>query len=254
MFIGDECFGWKGHVESRAAALDAVGWWNIDVAPRLSDWMKPHARKVIRRGIDATLSSLVEDAGQTLADDLKDKLYYVERMGNLLNGFSARRLSVAEQARPFLDEDVIEFLARVPSRLRCDKMLARKLMARKFPGLHSIPYARKTSVPWEEKEFIRLVNAEPGLKAFLIDQLTAGMDSRLAEIFDVARLGEAAKRFFNGEALPPLSREWWVHLPGGWRFTRTSDDRVGTLRSLLRVLQLNLFLCSQRTGGGRGEC
>jgi hypothetical protein len=33
-------------------------------------------------------------------------------------------------------------------------------------------------------------------------------------------------------------------VPGGWRFARERVDKVGTLRSLLRIMQLNIYLSS----------
>jgi len=242
MFIGDECFGWKDYVATPDAALNSVGWWNIDVAPRISDWIKPSPRKKILNGIDSILTQLTKDSHERVANDLKDKLYYTQRMGNMLNGFSARRLAIAEQARPFLDEDVIDFLAKVPGHLRSNKLLARKVMQRKFSNLNSFPYATKTSVPWQEKEFVQLVARDKTLSEFIIKQITVDLDERLADIFDSDRLHVATKQFFNSEKLSPLHNEWWAHIPGAWRFGKQSNDRVGTLRGLLRVLQINIFL------------
>lgn len=245
MFIGDESFGWKAHVTSPGEALDSVGWWNIDASPRISDWLRPGVRERIRAHIERCQTDLMDICSESSADDLKDHLYYRERMGNLLNGFSARRLRVAEQARPFLDEDLIDFLFTVPAELRCDKKLARLLMQTRFPEIDAIPYASKTSVPWDEADFVCIVRETPSLRDFILRNLDADLDERLAEVFDRARLAETTRKFFSGEKLPPLRSEWWTAIPGAWRLSRQKQDRVGTLRGLLRVLQINLYLTHQ---------
>jgi asparagine synthetase B (glutamine-hydrolysing) len=243
MFIGDECFGWQGKAHTPDEALDLVGWWNTDAAPRISDWIRREKYKDIVRGIEAKRRRLIDDAGRSdNHNDLKDWLYYSERMGNLLNGYSARRLAVAEQARPFLDEDVIDFLSKVPSHLRCDKALARKLIQSKFPSLHALPYATRTSVPWRQGEFVSHVAGNAELYEFIIANISDKLDARLAGVLDARRLKDTAIRFFGRDRLPPLKDEWWTRVPGMWRFTKAKADRVGTLRGLLRVLQLNLFL------------
>lgn len=242
MFIGDESFGWKAQAHSADEAVDAVGWWNIDASPRISDWLQSHARRRIETHIAKHRETLVKACSETSPDDLKDHLYYRERMGNLLNGFSARRLAVAEQARPFLDEDLIDFLATVPAHLRCEKRLARMLMQSHFADLDALPYAARTSVPWDEADFVRSVRESPALHDFFLHHLDHGLDERLGEVFDRPTLGETARRLFAGEKLPRLRAEWWAAIPGAWRLSRQRQDRVGTLRGLLRVLQLNLNL------------
>ena len=222
--------------------MDAVGWWNIDVSPRIADWLRPRARRQIEAHIEHRREALVNICAEASPDDQKDHLYYRERMGNLLNGFSARRLAVAEQARPFLDEDLIDFLATVPAHLRCDKQLARMLMQSRFPDLDAVPYATKTSVPWDEADFLRGVRESSTLRDFILRHLSLGLDERLDEVFDRPRLADTAKRLFAGEKLPPLRAEWWSVIPGAWRLSRQRQDRVGTLRGLLRVLQINLYL------------
>jgi len=242
MFIGDQCFGWKNHVTTPDEALDMLGWYDMSVAPRIADWIRPTKLKEINKGIKEWRTRLIDYSADDDANNIKDKLYYTERLSNMLNGFSARRLAVAEQARPLLDEDVIAFISRVPANLRLNKTLARKLMQTKFASLHTLPYAKKTSVPWDDKAFIGLVTGNENLHRFILGELSDNLDSRLGDIFDQDRLRRTAAQFFNGGALPPLRSEWWTHIPGAWRFTRQTLDRVGTLRGLLRILQINLFL------------
>lgn len=242
MFIGDESFGWKGNPANSEQALDIVGWWNIDAAPRVRDCLLPQSVHLIEQGIAETLRGLTDGARSSNLIGLKDELYYTQRVANLLNGFSARRLSVCEQARPLLDEDLVEFFTRVPHELRLDKQLVRDLLARRFPALAGVPYSRKTSVPWDEAVFLKLVAERPELKRFIIDNLSTGLCEPLGALFDRPRLEALALAYLEGRKLPPYRDDLWARIPGGWRFARERADKVGTLRSLLRIMQLNIFL------------
>lgn len=242
MFIGDESFGWKGEPADLAGALDIVGWWNIDVSPRACDVLRPSSLAAIRDGIAQTLLTTTAALNSTHPVGMKDELYYRERVANLLNGFSARRLVVCEQARPLLDEDVVDFFTRVPHALRLDKRLARDLLAARFPDLAALPYSGKTSVPWDEAVFLRLLAERPSIKAFILGHLTEHLCEPLAALFDRTRLAELARCYLSGAKLPPYRGDWWSRVPGGWRFARERVDKVGTLRSLLRIMQLNIYL------------
>lgn len=244
MFIGDESFGWKGEPADLAGALDIVGWWNIDASPRVCDVLQPAALATIRDGIARSLQSTTAALHSAHPVGIKDELYYSERVANLLNGFSARRLAVCEQARPLLDEDVVDFFTRVPHALRLDKRLARNLLADRFPELAALPYSTKTSVPWDEAVFLRLLAARPQVKTFILGHLTRQLCEPLASLFDRARLAELARCYLSGEKLPPYRNDWLARVPGAWRFARERVDKVGTLRSLLRIMQLNIYLSS----------
>jgi hypothetical protein len=242
MFIGDESFGWKGEPKDVAGALDIVGWWNIDVSPRVCDVLRPSSLATLRDGITRALQTTTSALRSTHPIGMKDELYYGERLANLLNGFSARRLAVCEQARPLLDEDVVDFFTRVPHALRLDKRLARDLLAERFPELAAVPYSRKTSVPWDEAVFLRLLSEHAEVRAFIVGQLTDRLCEPLQALFDRGRLADLARCYLSGDKLPPYRDDWWSRLPGGWRFARERVDKVGTLRSLLRIMQLNIYL------------
>jgi hypothetical protein len=242
MFIGDESFGWKGSARTVDEAFDILGWWNIDAAPRVCDWLKRDSKRAIAAGVQQTLRELTRRARSTDMNCLKDELYYSERVANLLNGFSARRLAVCEQARPLLDEDVVEFFMRVPNEMRVDKRLVRDLLDRRFPRLAAIPYSRKTSVPWDESVFRSLISSHADVKSFIEDNVTTKLCSELGALLDKPRLTAMARAYFEGRGLPPYRGDWWARIPGGWRLSRARADRVGTLRSLLRIMQLNIYL------------
>jgi len=242
IFIGDECFGWGRTTSTVSEALSVIGWFNLDSTHRIADWLKPEVRRSIYSEIKTIQNHLVSQTGETEPDNIKDKLYYTERMGNMLNGYGARRLWLMEQARPFLDEDLMEFISRLPASKRRDKSLAWKLMEEKFPDLHSIPYSRRDSVPWWPPQFVQITEKNEVLCNFIVSSLTENLNPQLAEMFDQKRLAETVSLLFQNRHIPPLRRDWWVHIPGLWRFSRDRYDKVGPVRSALRLLGINLYL------------
>jgi hypothetical protein len=242
MLIGDECFGWKGHARSAREALDLVGWWNLDKSYRIADWLKADVLKRIRAAIDDLRNELVLNANAKDHDDLKDELYYTERMGNLLNGYSARRLGLTEQLRPLLDEDVIAFMCKVPRELRRNKMVAVRLMEKKYPALNVLPYAKKTSVPWRPPQFAAILRENRALAEFIVDALTRRLDPRLQDLLDQERLHATLTALITGRGLPPLRTDWWARIPGLWRFGRQRSDGVSAMQGALRLVNLNLYL------------
>lgn len=241
-FNGDKFFGWGKSVVSVNQALDTLGWWNVDKVPRIADWIIPDELKQIRSGIAETQRSIVAHANEPDPNDLKDKIYYEERNGNMINGYSARRLWFMEQLRPLLDEDVTEFITRLPARLRQDKYLARRLMESKHASLHALGYSKRAAVPWGPRQFTKIVSHNDDLFNYIVGNLVENLDPRLSQILDSKRLRKTIVPLFKDQALPPLRKEWWTFLPGMWRFSRERYDRVGAVRGALRLLGLNLYL------------
>ena len=242
MWIGDECFGWKGSAKSGEQALDLIGWWNLDRARRAADWFKrPVARKIATE-IAALRKQLLREVEWSDPDDAKDALYFSQRMGNLLNGYHARRLSVCEQLRPLLDEDVIDFVSGLPNMLRIDKAIAHKLMSVKYKALNSLPYSKKTSVPWRPPQFAGLMSADPQLSRYIVDELTSRLDTRLQALVDEGRLRTMLTAFSSREPLPTLRGQWWTRLPGLWRYAGDAKDGVTPVQAVLRLLNINLYL------------
>jgi len=242
IFIGDECFGWGRTTSNISEALDVIGWFNLDKTHRISDWLRPGARRAIYSRIKIIQDYLVSQSGETDPNNIKDKLYYTERMGNMLNGYGARRLWLMEQARPFLDEDLIEFISKLSINQRQSKSLAWKLIEARFPDLHSIPYSKRDSVPWWPPQFVRITEKNDALYDFIVSNLTDNLNPQLAELFDQKRLTKTIPVLFQNGDVPPLRRDWWARLPGLWRFSRDQYDRVGAVRSALRLLGLTLYL------------
>jgi hypothetical protein len=230
-------------VTTRREALQKMGMITLREAPRLSDLLQPEAGRVI----DAALRRM---AAQTLADnptlapaDLHDKIYFEQRLANKQNAFTAAKLRHFEPVQGWLDEDVVDFLYRIPGGMRTGKRLAYLALTRVAPDLHAVPYARVDSIPLA-RNFREQVPASPALTALLARELGSGLDPRLAALVNSRVLHASVEALLHGTPFPLDSGHWWSHLPGAWRLTarRHRADRVNPVSTLLRLAQLNIYL------------
>lgn len=245
-FNGDECFGWHyGPVSDGTRlgdgdALRAIGLRRLKQVARLRDWLRPGVAPMVARELDDTIDTLVRQAHPARGADLMDTLYYGQRLGNMLNAFTAQRLRFMEQARPLIDEDVAEFVARLPVRYRYDKYLLRRVLQVKYPELAAMPFATKDSIPATDT-YLRLLQTNAAMRDFVTGNLLKNLDPRLSEVLDVHRLGACMQAMFAGRPLPAIREPQWSRLPGAWRFRGTSNE-VHPMRLILRLLQLNVYL------------
>lgn len=241
-FIGDECFGWRGEVNSSLEALDAIGWWGLEKSERIAGWFHPQVRRKVRRGIRRKLRSLLQIVGQPNYTDVKDRLYYQERFGNLLNGQLGAKQHFMVSAQPLVDEDVMDFISQLPRSYRLNKALLRLVLASKYPALDKVALAQAKPLPsgtvvspteiWRERYV-----------AEFVDNVVFQMASpELDELFDMALLRKTFLALVAEKALPTVQLGGLRELPGLWRFLPVHENRVHATTGLLRVLGLKLYL------------
>lgn len=247
---GDECFGWhsrgiEGPAQLEPAdAVHAIGLHSLRNVGRLSDWLRPAVRAHAGRFIDHTIADLLSRAGDVSPADLMDTMYYEQRMGNMLNAFTAQRLRYMDQARPFLDEDVVDFMGRIPVRYRYDKRLMRKLLEVCYPELMAVPLATKDSIP-VARTYRRLFSEDAEMRGYVWRSLVAGLDDRLCELIDPGRFKPFVQALLDGGSLPGVRIPLWAQIPGMHRFHKTTNE-ISPVSLVLRIMQLNIYLASIR--------
>lgn len=240
---GDECFGWHGLVSSERAAFTEIRWYRLQQASRLADWLNADARRELENKVDQRLNELACEGGPMRPNDLKDWLYYEERLGKMLNAFTASRLMDLEPLRPLVDEDVIDFVSGVPEKWRDDKLLLRRTFQERFPDLDGMPYSTRDVLPVADS-FRRRFIADTGLQEFFRDHLVDGLSPALRDLLDEDRFRKTFYALAKGEPLPPLKGDYLARIPGLWRLRRPPENRVAPFAAILRLLQLNIYLRS----------
>lgn len=254
MFVnGDEAFGWhyapvsRGENLTAKQAVHAVGLRDFSHTHRLREWFGTVGCSSVVRELRGSVEAEAFKARGELNADTMDNLYYQQRMGNMLNAFTAQRLRFMEQARPLLDEDVVEFLTRVPAQWRYNKKLARDLLETKYPDLARMPFSTKSSIS-SANTYRRLMIDDKRIGAFVRNYCCDELDSRLARILDVDAIRACINALIRGAEPPAVSMPWWARLPGVWRFRRVADE-IPVVTLVLRLLQMNLYLRAITSGG-----
>jgi hypothetical protein len=241
---GDSFPGRAPGVDSADAALRAVHFHPLASVPWLArNWLRGPVRdqvQALRRDLGR---NWLRGFGQPEPNLFRDRLFYRDRIGNYANALAAGKLRYLEQARPLLDEDLIDFLFRLPAETRCGRRLLRDVMARHHPKLHGLPYAGADATEAMVERFRNDLHSTPGYATALLAQLLDGMDARLAELLDrdalrafissVARDGSLRAAPYDLIGRLPLVRRWQRH---------PRSTALNPLAAVLRLLQVNMYL------------
>jgi len=239
---GDKSF-FGSHAMTTMQALPSAGVFSFAEAARLGDMLDPAILRHAQANIDHTLHEILAAGAAIDPQDLKDKLYYEQRLVNRQNAFTAVNLRQFEQARPWLDEDLVDFLFAVPGRLRRDKHINRKMLGKAHPDLADIPFASCDSIP-QSHAYRKDIPANPALAEFIRVQFREALDSRLAGLFRPGSLDALIASLVSGGPYPLPCVHWWHHLPGMWKIAanRYHADRLHPVKIMLRLMQINLYL------------
>ena len=244
-FISGDSFPGRAHgVESTDAALRAVHFHPLASMPWLArNWLRGPVRDQVQVLHRDLARNWLRGFGRPEPNVFRDRLFYRDRIGNYANALAAGKLRFLEQARPLLDEDLVDFLFRLPPETRCGRKLLRGVMARYHPNLHRLPYAEADAAEATAERFRSNLHTTPGYADALLEQLLDGMDARLAELLDrdalrgfistVAREGSLRAAPYDLIGRLPLVRRWQRH---------PRSTALNPLAALLRLLQVNLYL------------
>ncbi|WP_022668866.1 asparagine synthetase B family protein [Desulfospira joergensenii] len=238
---GDECFGWKPYVDSYEKALNSNMIFRMNQMSRLCRWLNKNHKKDIIKRIDNNINSLIKNNKMPDPNNTKDLLYYKERLYNEVNAFTAPKLKIFEQARPLIDEDVIDFISGLPPKYRCKKELYISLLKIKFPDLLSPGFAAKTSLP-QPAHYQKLFEYSNENASFIKQELFDHMNDGLEGMLDRKIFQEDVRAIISRDNLTPLSNRW-NRLPGLWRLNCFQlENRTDPILLVLRILQLSIYL------------
>jgi asparagine synthetase B (glutamine-hydrolysing) len=247
VFKGDECFGWHAAASSVDTALNRNFLYRLPQMSRLSDWLRRDVVDTVQEGVDAHLDAIAAAAAAETEElmDVKDKLYYGEQIGNYVNPFTGLLLRTFEQARPLIDEDVVEFVKTLPPRLRGDKSFLQRLLKKKYPDLAQVPAAQRYSMP-TAATFRKFFAEEAAGRQFVTGRIESGLDPRLDSLIDARRFSAAVESLLTARAMPPLQGDWLVRIPLAWRLRRGRPVKnyCDPIILMLRLLQMDIFLKS----------
>lgn len=148
ILVGDECLGWTDY--SLAKPADALRAVQIEGGPHVAS-----ARRVLNSAVcDAAVEGIESDIRAMLTEaprfddlhDLKDYFYITQRAPNYILPWRQNFASRVGSVRfPLLDSRVLDFMARVPAKLRRQKALYRRTIRQLCPTTFALPRATSAS-------------------------------------------------------------------------------------------------------------
>ncbi|MDP1619665.1 MAG: asparagine synthase C-terminal domain-containing protein, partial [bacterium] len=212
---GDKSFSGH-HATTPAEAFEQAGVISLAHAQRLSDMLEPVVSRHAWDSLEQTLRGM-HAAGQSIdPQDLKDKIYYEQRLVNRQIAFTAANLRQFEQVRPWLDEDLVDFLFSTPNPLRMDKVCNKRMLEKAYPDLLSIPFAQRDSIP-QSNFYRKHISANAQLAEFFRVQFQEALDVRLSGMFRPGSLSALIGSLASGAPYPMPNVRWWHRLPGLWK-------------------------------------
>ena len=247
---GDETMGWLTPVHTINEALKKVKLHGFGADPHLRDIIRAEHRDAWHAASEAVFAEVAAEVEGREPNDAKDYLYFTHRLQGYLNTASYYKLCVLDQRNVLLDDDILAFLELVPARLRIDKLLYRRAMARAFPELWELPFATSSNLePWN-----KVLAEDRGVRQF-IERSLKDSDSRVWEFIDresVAHLFQSTSaqrvRSSNTNRARAMLRTGLLQLPApmlagakGWRAAHM-PLRLPAHAIIFRVLVLKQFV------------
>jgi asparagine synthase (glutamine-hydrolysing) len=159
LLVGDESFGW---VDTRLVrpsdVLASIGIGDFSRIGWLADLLPADSRTTMADALHAEVEAVYSRCPET--DDLherKDFLYLDQRIPHVLmpwrDRFAGTVGGFVRVHRPFLDQEILDFVRRLPTPMRKNKALYRLAIRRRFPELSAIPTASRAGylVDWRSE-------------------------------------------------------------------------------------------------------
>jgi len=157
LIVGDECLGWTDYrLDNDDDVCHAV-----QIAPRAWSAVDP---RLMPGYISADISAAMQADGEEMIarcpatgelHDKKDFLYLDQRMPQTImmwREFNAGRF--IRVVNPLLDNDILDFMQTVPTRLRRQKLLYRHTVRRLYPETFQFPRARFASAQQDARKAV----------------------------------------------------------------------------------------------------
>ena len=247
---GDETFGWLAPAHTIAEALKKVKLHRIGDDRHLRDFIRVEHYDELRTASEAVFANAAEEVSGSEPNDALDILYFTHRLQGYLNTASYYKLCWLDQRNILLDDEILDFVELIPARLRADKLLYRRAMARAFPQLWQLPFATADNL---ERWSVVLAESRP-VREFVKESLEDER-SQIWEFFDrralVSLFGSTSPESLQSSAAT-RSRSWLrttlLRLPDpvvaglrGWRAAHL-PLRLPAHAVLFRILVLKQFV------------
>ncbi|HBP89714.1 MAG TPA: hypothetical protein PKK23_06710 [Nitrospirales bacterium] len=194
--LGDEIWGWVGHVNDERDAISRV----------LPPTLPYSVRKVFRQerldkfrvDYEGAIRSILSGCVSRNPNDLKDFIYLNIRVNRFIFSLGYFRELMVPQRRPFLTRTVLDVICQIPREMRTDKNGYIAMLKSHMPKAASFPRTSTDSVA----DWPYLFRTDQNIRETFMRLLTPERVSQgvLGEILDCKQLSEIRDRFFAAQA------------------------------------------------------
>ena len=160
---GEECFG---HADEPHCDAEALGQWGI--APlsdhtRAESLLNPSKLPEFREHSAQIIQDLIDSCPCETITDRRDYFFFAVRLFHYHSRSAYCKRTVVDVRNPWLDRELLEFLAVLPVRYRIDREFYKRSVAGLFPELMAIPPATRNSL----ENWSQIVQKDGTLQRFL---------------------------------------------------------------------------------------
>lgn len=149
---GDECFGWKREVATDKQAFHSLSIHELGDLPENYPYLQPKIRKYLVETDREHKRELLENCPYKDLHDRKDYFYFTERLFGYLHPLTQLKERIIWVRNPFLDNDVLDFVMKLPTKMRLGKALFKSMIQEKFPEFSRFPIAQTSNlIDWDER-------------------------------------------------------------------------------------------------------
>lgn len=148
---GDECLGWHAGPFDERTALQSVGIQSLHDVAAYRGLLKPEAYRRLGTLSAELLAEVSARCPAGEVHDRKDFFYLDQRLQYYLHPLNYFKTLEVEARRPYLDNDILDFVTTLPAKYRLDKALFRRTIVRMFPDLFEQFARHGNLVDWHHR-------------------------------------------------------------------------------------------------------
>jgi hypothetical protein len=159
---------------------------------------------------EAAVQSLTQACENTNFVDRKDFMYLHGRVARFIFPLRYFKEFTSPLRRPFLSNQVLEIVRRLPAQHRLYKNLYISMLYHRFPRAISVPIVRANSLP----DWALDIRRELALRSLFLRLLDFGQIEQgvLGQLLNRAAFERLRDNFFNAEAQPLARYDSWTRL------------------------------------------
>ena len=198
---GDECFG-DDPVANEAEALHGLSLHRLDDLSCCFDYVKIPILRALREVSAEQIRQILQSCPPGELYDRRDYLGYRQYLFGYLNPLNQLKQRAIAVRNPHLDNDIVNFINRLPSSLRLGKAFFRQTVERMMPEVCRIEFARRSSmINWNAR-----LQTDSRLQAYVRRVLLTDRHA-FDDLIDHRLLGE----FLQGAFSPSSWNRSWLH-------------------------------------------